>query len=32
MPKLKPKTVTDRMPIKRPPMRIPKKGFGGIHF
>lgn len=32
IPKLKPKAVTDRMPIKRPPMRIPKKGFGGIHF
>ena len=32
IPKLKPQAVTDRMPIKRPPMRIPKKGFGGIHF
>ncbi len=32
IPKLKPKAVTDRMPIKRPPIRIPKKGFGGIHF
>ena len=32
MPKLKPKAVTDRVPIRRPPMRIPKKGIGGIHF
>ena len=32
IPKLKPKAVTDRIPIRRPPMRIPKKGFGGIHF
>ena len=32
IPKLKPQAVTDRIPIRRPPMRIPKKGFGGIHF
>jgi hypothetical protein len=32
IPKLKPKAVTDRIPIRRPPMRVPKKGFGGIHF
>ena len=32
MPKLKPKAVTDRIPIRRPPMRIPKKGIGGINF
>jgi hypothetical protein len=32
IPKLKPKSVTDRIPIRRPPMRIPKKGFGGIHY
>jgi len=32
MPKLKPKAVTNRVPIRRPPMRIPKKGIGGIHF
>jgi hypothetical protein len=32
IPKLKPKAVTDRIPIRRPPMRIPKKGFGGIHY
>lgn len=32
MPKLKPKAITDRVPIRRPPMRIPKKGIGGIHF
>jgi len=31
VPKLKPKAVTDRAPIRRPPMRIPKKGFGGIY-
>jgi len=31
IPKLKPKAVTDRVPIRRPPMRVPKKGFGGIH-
>jgi len=31
IPKLKPQAVTDRIPIRRPPMRIPKKGFGGIH-
>lgn len=31
VPKLKPKGVTDRVPIRRPPMRIPKKGFGGIY-
>lgn len=32
IPKLKPKAVTDRIPIRRPPMRIPKKGFGGFHY
>lgn len=32
IPKLKPQAVTNRMPIRRPPMRIPKKGFGGSHF
>jgi hypothetical protein len=32
IPKLKPKAVTNRVPIRRPPMRIPKKGIGGIHF
>jgi hypothetical protein len=32
IPKLKPQPVTDRIPIRRPPMRIPKKGFGGAHF
>jgi hypothetical protein len=32
IPKLKPQAVTDRIPIRRPPMRIPKKGFGGYHF
>jgi hypothetical protein len=32
IPKLKPKAVTDRIQIRRPPMRIPKKGIGGIHF
>jgi hypothetical protein len=32
IPKLKPQAVTDRIPIRRPPMRIPKKGFGGTHF
>jgi len=32
IPKLKPKAVTDRVPIRRPPMRIPKKGVGAIHF
>ena len=32
MPKLKPKAVTNRVPIRRPQMRIPKKGIGGIHF
>jgi hypothetical protein len=32
IPKLKPQAVTDRIPIRRPPMRIPKKGFGGSHF
>jgi hypothetical protein len=32
IPKLKPKAVKDRIPIRRPPMRIPKKGIGGINF
>jgi len=32
IPKLKPQAVNDRIPIRRPPMRIPKKGFGDIHF
>lgn len=32
IPKLKPKAINDRIPIRRPPMRIPKKGFGGIHY
>jgi hypothetical protein len=32
MPKLKPKAVTDRIQIRRPPMKIPKKGIGAIHF
>ena len=32
IPKLKPKAVTDRIPIRRPPMKIPKKGFGGIQY
>ncbi len=32
IPKLKPKAVIDRIPIRRLPMKIPKKGFGGIHF
>jgi len=31
IPKLKPKAITDRITIRRTPMRIPKKGFGGIH-
>lgn len=32
IPKLKPKAVIDRIPIRRLPMKTPKKGFGGIHF
>lgn len=32
IPKLKPKAVTDRIPIRKPPMKIPKKGYGGIRF
>lgn len=30
--KLKPKAVIDRIPIRRPPMRIPKKGMRGPRF
>lgn len=30
--KLKPKPVIDRIPIRRPPMRIPKKGMRGVRF
>lgn len=30
--KLKPKAVIDRIPIRRPPMRIPKKGIRGPRF
>lgn len=30
--KLKPKAVIDRFPIRRPPMRIPKKGLRGGRF
>jgi hypothetical protein len=32
IPKLKPKTVTDRIPIKRPPFKIPKKGIRHLRF
>lgn len=32
IPKLKPKAVIDRIPIRRLPMKSPKKGFGGLHF
>jgi hypothetical protein len=31
IPKLKPKSVNDRIPIRRIPMRTPKKGFAGFH-
>jgi hypothetical protein len=31
IPKLKPKTLNDRIPIRRIPMRTPKKGFSGFH-
>ena len=30
--KLKPKPVIDRIPIRRPPMHIPKKGLRGVRF
>jgi hypothetical protein len=30
IPKLKPKTLNDRIPIKRIPMNTPKKGFSGF--
>ena len=30
IPKLKPKSINDRIQIRRPPMRVPKKGFRGI--
>jgi hypothetical protein len=29
--KLKPKTLNDRIPIRRIPMKTPKKGFAGLH-
>lgn len=32
IPKLKPKAVIDRIPIRRLPMKTPKKGLGGLHF
>lgn len=32
IPKVKPQAVTDRIPIRRPPMKIPRKGFGGFHI
>jgi hypothetical protein len=31
IPKLKPKSVNDRIPIRRIPMRTPKKGVAGFH-
>ena len=31
IPKLKPKTLNDRIPIRRIPMSTPKKGFSGFH-
>ncbi|WP_395803462.1 hypothetical protein [Daejeonella sp.] len=31
IPKLKPKTLNDRIPIRRIPMKTPKKGFAGLH-
>lgn len=30
--KLKPKAVIDRIPVRRPPLRIPKKGIRGPRF
>ena len=32
IPKIKPQAVTDRIPISRLPMKIPRKGLGGIHI
>lgn len=32
IPKIKPQAVRDRIPIRRPPMKIPRKGFGGFHL
>ncbi len=32
IPKLKPQPVTDRAKIRRPPMKVPKKGMGGYRF
>lgn len=32
IPKVKPQAVTDRIPIRRPPMKIPRKGFGGFNI
>lgn len=31
VPKLKPKSLNDRIPIRRIPIRTPKKGFSGFH-
>jgi hypothetical protein len=31
IPKLKPKTLNNRIPIRRIPFRAPKKGFAGFH-
>jgi hypothetical protein len=31
VPKLKPKSLNDRIPIRRIPIRTPKKGFAGFH-
>ena len=32
IPKLKPQPVTERVKIRRPPMKVPKKGMGGYRF
>lgn len=32
IPKLKPQPVTERAKIRRPPMKVPKKGMGGYRF
>lgn len=32
IPKIKPQAVRDRIPIRRLPMKIPRKGFGGFHI
>ncbi|WP_276360331.1 hypothetical protein [Daejeonella sp. H1SJ63] len=32
IPKIKPQAVTDRIPIRRLPIKIPRKGFGGFHI